>query len=151
MSESPAIEKTPKLLQFQALFDPFNRGGSVLNIKGGPHDKPFTLGLIDSCLVTRVQDDNFWLHFKEVGYHDGFHHSHTIKVMAWLQDDTWLLHLVDDPGRQFHIELLFPEQDVVRYADWRRWRRYKPRRKKLFQTIDEEILESHIETAESWP
>ena len=133
----------------QALFDPFNKGGSTLTISGGGH-APLALGIMEGYLVTRVAGDQFWVRFKALGYHDGFHHAHTAKIANWSQDVTWLLDLIDDSARQLHIELIFPELEPELAADWKRWRAYKAENRKRFQRIGADLLAEHARIAENW-
>ena len=97
--------------------------------------------------VTQV---DFWLFHKALGYHEGFQHAHTIKVLRWSQEDTYLLDLVDDRGRRFHIELIFPELERDLGADWKRWNEYKAENREMFERIDAQLLAEHIEIAENW-
>ena len=144
----------------QALFDPFNRGGSWMTLAEG-RQEPIPLGVIDGYAVTRVAPHfdakgnvtrvDFWLYFKALGYHEGFQHAHTVKVVRWSQEDTYLLDLVDDRDRRFHIELIFPDQEADLAADWNRWQEYKAENRERFERIDAELLAEHIEIAENWP
>ena len=113
MNELVNQEKT----QLQALFDPFNQRGSWMTLAEG-REQPMRLGIMEGYTVTRVAPQfdtrgnvthvEFWLFHKALGYHEGFQHAHTIKVVRWSQEDTYLLDLVDDRDRRFHIELIFP-------------------------------------------
>jgi len=138
------------LLELQALFDPFNRGGSALTVEGGPHEEPIPFGVVDSYQVIRVKGDQFWLLLKEIGYQAEPQYSHDVKVVSWTQDDTWLLDLVDHLDRRYHIELIFPELDVEQYKQWQRWQRYKYRHRKRFLFADKTILEQSIQAANEW-
>jgi len=145
--------------KLQALFEPFNERGSWMRLS----EKGMTtlvLGLVDSFLVTRVAPQfdaggqvkkvDFWLFFKMAGYHHGFQFSHTIKVVAWSQDDTYLIDLVDDFGREYHVELLFPTLDLEYVADWKDWKKYKAENRDMFERTDADLLEEHIRMAEEW-
>ncbi len=88
---------------------------------------------------------------KALGYHEGFQHAHTIKVVRWSQEDTYLLDLVDDLDRRFHIELIFPELERDLAVDWKRWSEYKAANREMFERIDRELLAEHIGIAENWP
>ncbi len=82
-------------------------------------EQPLRLGIMEGYLVTRVAPQfdtggnitqvDFWLFHKALGYHEGFQHAEP--MLGWLpsQEDTYLLDLVDDRERRFHIELIFPE------------------------------------------
>ena len=135
--------------RLQALFDPFNKGGSWMTLAEG-EEAPLPLGIIDGYTVTRVTGADFWVHFKAVGYHEGFQHAHTVKMVDWSQDDTYLLDLVNDRGRRFHIELIFPDLEPDLAAGWNRWRAYKAANRQRFERIDAELLADHIEMADNW-
>jgi hypothetical protein len=155
MKEFIADEKA----RLQKLFDEFNAKGSWMEMREGD-DEPLDFGLIDSYIVTRVAPHfdsagnltktDFWLMFKSAGYNNGFQYTHTIKIVDWSQEDTYLLDFADDRGRRFHIELLFPTQDVEMVADWKDWQRYKTENRRLFDTIDTQLLEEHNRVAEEW-
>jgi len=136
------IEKEKARLQ--ALFEPFNEGGSWMALIE-PGREPVRLGLIDGYTVTRVAPHfdaggevkrvDFWLLFKAVGYDEGFQHAHTVKVVGWSQGDTYLLDLVDDRNRRYHIELIFPDQEPELASDWSSWRRHKMRNRDRLSLI----------------
>ena len=146
--------------RLQALFEPFNTVGSWMTLAES-RQEPIPLGVIDDYAVTRVAPHfdakgdvtrvDFWLFVKALGYDVGFQHAHTVKVVRWSQADTYLLDLVDDRERRFHIELIFPEQEPELAADWNQWREYKAANRERFERIDAELLAEHIEIAESWP
>lgn len=148
-----------KKAKLQEMFRPFNEAGSWMELRQSGF-QPLRIGLIDSYLVTRlaphfdaqgnVTKTDFWLLFESVGYNNGFQYAHTIKVVDWSQEDTYLLDLTDDLGRRFHIELLFPTLDVDMVADWKDWQAYKRQNQDRFQQIDAELLEEHIRIAEEW-
>lgn len=152
------IEKEKAKLQ--ALFTPFNEQVSWMVVHEG-RDAPLELGLIDSYTVTRLapvfdakgemKELAFWLLFKEAGYHHGFQYSHTIKVLRHEQDDTYLIDLTDDRARRHHVELLFPTLDPELIRQWKEWQAYKAEHREDFKKIDEQILEEHLQIAESWP
>ena len=144
-------ENASALLRLQReLFDPFNEGGSSMTLQDGP-ENPIPLGVIDNYTVTRVQDAGavFWVMFRCLGYDQGPQYTHTVKVVEWSQDDTWLLDLTDDRGRRLHVELLFPSQDPESLDGWRRWQAYKKRAG--FERLDAELLAEHVEIADTWP
>ena len=72
-------------------------------------------------------------------------------MIRWSQEDTYLLDLVDDRERRFHLELIFPGQEPDLAADWKRWREYKAENREMFQRIDAQLLAEHIKIAEEWP
>ncbi len=156
MNELVNQEKT----QLQALFDPFNERGSWMSLAEG-REQPMRLGIMEGCTVTRVAPQfdtrgnvthvEFWLFHKALGYHEGFQHAHTIKVVRWSQEDTCLLDLVDDRDRRFHIELIFPELEPDLEADWKQWQAYKTENREMFERIDAQLLAEHIEIADNWP
>ena len=145
--------------RLQALFEPFNERGSWMSLAEG-RQAPIQLGVIDSYTVTRVGPHfdakgdvtrvDFWLLFKALGYDEGFQHAHTIKVIRWSQEDTYLLDLVDDRARRFHIELIFPELEPDLAADWNQWQAYRAENQERFERIDAELLAEHTEFAEDW-
>lgn len=108
------------------------------------------LGLQDSYIVTRVEGSDFWLFHKEAGYNNGFQYSHTMRVISWSQEDTYLLDLVDDMGRRFHIELIFPELEPDLADTWNYWQAYRAANRQLFEQIDAQLLEEHLRIAETW-
>jgi hypothetical protein len=145
--------------RLQALFEPFNEGGSWMTLLESGRE-PVRMGLVDSYKVTRVAPHfdargelkrvDFWLLFKAVGYDEGFQHAHTVKVVRWSQEDTYLIDLTDDRGRRFHVELVFPDQEPDLASDWRSWRRYKAENRDRFERIDADLLAEHVRIAEEW-
>ena len=145
--------------RLQALFESFNKGGSWMSLME-PGREPVRLGLIDGYTVIRVAPHfdakgeikrvDFWLLFKAVGYDEGFQHAHTVKIVGWSQKDTYLLDLVDDRNRRYHIELIFPDQEPALASDGKQWRRYKMENRDRFERIDAEILTAHVRIAEEW-
>ncbi len=133
----------------QALFAEFNQKGSTAVLDpDGP--EPSRLGVMDSYHVLRAADPVFWLMMKGIAYHDGAHHAHTIKVVSWSQEDGWELDLVDDIGRRFHIELIFPETEPDLVAGWAQWQEYKARNRKRFDLIDQGMLAEQVRKAVNW-
>ena len=145
--------------RLQAIFEPFNKGGSWMSLTE-PGLEAVCLGIVDSYTVTRVAPHfdakgeikriDFWLLLKAVGYDEGFQHAHTIKVVKWSQEDTYLLDIVDDRKRKYHLELIFPDQEPDPASDWKQWRRYKAENRDRFERIDAEILTEHVQIAEDW-
>lgn len=145
--------------RLQEMFRQFNETGSWMELREA-RCQPLRIGLIDSYLVTRVAPHfdaqgnitrtDFWLFFKSAGYNNGFQYAHTIKVVGWSQEDTYLLDLTDDLGRRFHIELLFPTLDVAMVADWKDWQIYKRQNQDVFEGIDADLLSEHVRIAEEW-
>ncbi|MBI2842697.1 MAG: hypothetical protein HYX78_04795 [Armatimonadetes bacterium] len=155
MKEFIASEKA----RLQALFDEFNRDGSIMVMREG-RDTPLSLGLVDSYTVTRlapifdaagnVTKTDFWVMFKSVGYDNGYQYAHTIKVVGWGSEDSYELDLTDDRGRRYHIELIMDitEHDYV--VDWRAWQSYKTANAAEFEIIDAQLLDEHTAIAEEW-
>jgi hypothetical protein len=151
------IEK--EKVRLQALFEPFNEGGSWMSLVEPGRDA-VRLGVVDAFIVTRMAPHfdadgelkrvDFWLLFKAVGYDEGFQHAHTVKVVRWSQEDTYLIDLTDDRGRRFHIELIFPDQEPDLASDWKRWRQYKSENRDRFERIDADLLAEHVRIAEEW-
>mgnify|MGYP001568744157 CR=1 FL=1 len=155
MKEFIASEKA----RLQVLFDEFNRDGSIMVMREG-HDAPLSLGLVDSYTVMRVAPHfdaagnvtktDFWVMFKSVGYNNGYQYTHTIKVVDWGQDDTYLIDLTDDLGRRYHIELIMDATEHDYVVDWRKWQGYKAENKSEFEIIDAQLLTEHTAIAEGW-
>ena len=155
MREYIASEKA----RLQKLFDGFNANGSWMVMREGK-DEPLEFGLIDSYTITRVAPHfdaagnatktDFWVLFKSAGYNNGWQYAHTIKVVDWSQDDTYLIDLTDDLDRRYHVELLFPTLDPALVADWKDWQAYKRQNEDRFERIDADLLAEHIKIAEEW-
>src|SRR5689334_2997422 len=130
MKEAIEAEKA----KLQRMFDLVHEDGSYMRLvaKG---DSAVDFGLIDSYLVTRVapvfgtdgslNKVDFWLFWKSAGYDEGFQYAHTIKVVDWEQEDSFLLDLVDDNGERFHVEGLVPPAEPRYVEQWARWREHK--------------------------
>ena len=155
MREFIASEKT----RLQVLFDEFNRDGSIMVMRED-HDAPLPFGLVDSYTVTRVAPHfdaqgnitktDFWMMFKSVGYDNGYQYTHTIKVVACGQEDTYELDLTDDLGRRYHIELIMDVTEHDDVVDWRAWQSYKAANAAEFEIIDAQMLAEHTAIAEGW-
>jgi hypothetical protein len=155
MKEFIASEKA----RLQALFDEFNRDGSIMVMRED-HDAPLPLGLVDSYTVTRVAPKfdaagnvtktDFWVMFKSVGYDNGYHYTHTIKVVRWGNEDSCELDLTDDLGRRYHIELIMDVTEHDDVVDWRAWQSYKAENAAEFEIIDAQLLAEHTTIAEGW-
>ena len=145
--------------KLQALFGPFNERGSWMVLTEGSME-PIRFGLIDSYIVTRVAPHfdaqgnitrtDFWLLFKSAGYDEGWQYSHTIKVVEWSQDDTYLLDMTDDRGRKYHIELIMDSTEPREVDAWKRWQQYRADNADRFAQIDAQVLEEHTKMAEDW-
>ncbi len=148
-----------EMARLQALFEEFNRDGSFIVLREG-RGEPLPLGLVDSYTVTRVAPHfdaagnvtktDFWVMWKSVGYDNGYQYTHTIKVTGWSQDDTYLIDLVDDRGRRYHVELIMDATEHDYVLAWRKWQRYKAENAPEFAVIDSQILEEHARIAEGW-
>lgn len=145
--------------KLQALFDEFNRDGSLMVMREGC-DTPLPFGLIDSYIVTRVAPHfdaagavtktDFWLMFKSVGYNNGFQYAHTIKAMDLSREDTYELDLTDDRDRRYHIELIMDATEHDYVIAWGKWQRYKAENRSEFDVIDAQLFEEHTKIAEGW-
>ncbi|MDE0077686.1 MAG: hypothetical protein OXO50_09210 [Caldilineaceae bacterium] len=147
MNESGFVKRA---LELQSLFDQFSEGGSWMSFTERDEPEPTNLGVQDSYKVTRVTADAFWLLFKVVGDHDDYHHTHTIKVTDWRQDDDFMLDLVDDAGHQFHIKLISPDLEPHLAEQWNDWRSYKAGRREWFKQADAQLYRRHVEIAATW-
>ena len=155
MKEFIASEKA----RLQALFDEFNRDGSIMVMREG-RDTPLPFGLIDSYTITRVAPHfdaagnvtktDFWVMWKSVGYNNGYQYTHTIKVVAWGSEDSYELDLTDDRGRHYHIELIMDVTEHDYVVDWRTWQSYKAENVAEFEIIDAQLLGEHTAIAEEW-
>jgi len=135
--------------RLQALFDPFNEAGAFI-VLAEDGMETLNLGLVDSFLVTRAVGDAFWLFHKMVWYDAGWQFAHTIKVVSWFQEDTYLIDLVDDRGRRFHVEQIMPATEPEQVEEWRRWRAYRQRHKEGFAEVDASLLAQHVAIALQW-
>ena len=148
-----------KKAKLQSLFDEFNRDGSLMVMRE-KSDMPLPFGLIDSYTVTRVAPHfdavgnvtktDFWLMFKSVGYNNSFQYTHTIKIIALGQEDTYELDLTDDHGRRYHIELIMNSTEYDYVVAWGKWQQYKADNRSEFDAIDAQLLEEHTRIAEEW-
>lgn len=136
--------------RLQALFAQFNKGGSTMRIEAPSYPPNRIPEVQDGYTVTRVVGDAFWMMNRPVGYHHSAHFTHTIKVVSWSQPDDFLLDLVDDEERVFHVERIFPDLEPDLAAHWADWLAYKRRRRKFFAVIDAQILAEHVRIAERW-
>ena len=145
--------------ELQAILDQVHEEGSYMRLVASGDDA-VDFGLIDSYQVTRVapvfgtdgtvRRVDFWLFWKSAGYDAGFQYAHTIKVVSWHQEDSFLLDLVDDRGERFHIEGLVPPVEPVYVEEWARWRKYKASNAARFAEIDAALLAEHVAIAEDW-
>ncbi len=135
--------------RLQALFAPFNDAGSFMTMAEG-EEEPLMLDLVDSFIVTRADGESFWLFHKFVGYNNSGQGGHTIKVVSWSQDDTYLIDMVDDRGRRFHVEEIMPETEPDLVEAWRRWRAYRKRHQEGFALVDADLLNQHVNIALRW-
>lgn len=85
-----------------------------------------------------------------VGYNNADGHAHTIKVVSWSQEDVFMLDLVDDRDRRFHVEQIFPETEPDLVKDWLWWRAYRKRHAEGFAEVDADILALHVGIALGW-
>jgi hypothetical protein len=146
--------------RLQEVFRIFNERGALMALLDGKGETEVRLGLVDSFLVTRVAPkfdaggnhtgSDFWLLWKAVGYHEGFQHAHTVKVLKWWRDDGYMLDFVDDRDRRHHAEYPMDCADPEAVRDWRAWQRFKAANAAMFAAIDAELLEEHAMIAEEW-
>ena len=145
--------------KLQAILDKVHENGSYMRLEA-PGDDAVDFGLIDGYRVTRVAPVfstdgkltrvDFWLFWRSCGYDQGFQYAHTIKVVSWRQEDSFLLDLVDDRGERFHIEGLVPPEEAIYVAEWARWRKYKAENAERFAEIDAALLAEHVRIADGW-
>lgn len=136
----------------QAMFDAFNKQGSHITITTNNTVEPLIVEmLVDSYQVTRVAPPMaFWLFFKSVGFQEGFQYSHTLKIVRWASEDSYELDLVDDRGRRFHIELIFPELQPHHISNWRRWQVFKAQNRQWLNRVAKDLLAEHMDIAKDW-
>jgi len=104
--------------------------------------------------ITRVAPDGqaLWATLWSVGYDAGWQYVHTIKVVRWSSDDPpHELDLVDDRGRQFHLEAIEPGTEPEEAATWQAWQQYHVQEVTRFTEIDENLRAEHRHIADSWP
>ena len=156
------IEQEKKRLQ--DLLRLFNERGSRMEAFGDDGKRLFG-ELVDSYRVTRLAPhfdaqgkhtrSDFWLLWKSVGYNNGWQYAHTVKIVKVQVRDTledcWLIvDLTDDQGRRYHVELIEPISEPDYARDWRDWQKYKAKNAEMFERIDAELLEEHLQIAEEW-
>ncbi len=144
--------------RLQGIFDPFNKKGSWKTVHS-PASGPLVLGVYDSYIVTRVvpymnragdvTKTVFWITMKSMGYHTGFQHVHTHKIVRIEQEDTFLLDLFGSAGDRYHIELIFPELQPEMWSQWERWKKYKENRAEYFKEVDRNVMEAHTRIAKA--
>ena len=61
-----------------------------------------------------------------------------------------MLDLDDDLDWRFHIEVIFPELEPDLAEHWNRWQRYRSENRKMFDRIDAQLLEEHLNIAMTW-
>lgn len=104
--------------------------------------------------ITRVADDAtaVWVTLWSVGYQEGWQFVHTIKVVRWSSDDPPLeIDLVDERGRQLHIEAIEPFTEPNEAAVRQAWLAYRECEQVLFESIDATLSEEHRQIAATWP
>jgi len=112
------------------------------------------LGVQARLEITRVADDAaaVWVTLWSVGYQEGWQFVHTINVVRWSSDDPPLeIDLVDERGRQFHIEAIEPITEPDEAAVWQAWQAFRDREQALFASIDAALHEEHRQIAATWP
>lgn len=134
----------------QALFAPFNENGSWMELRQ-ENSEPIKFGLIDSWTVTRVDGNEFWLMFHEIGYQLEWQYTHTIKVVNWRQDDSYMLELIDDRERTFYTEMLVEGTKRDLHTAWAEWQHEKSQQPAVFANAHDSLLATHTEFAARWP
>ena len=142
----------------QQRFEEFHKRGSWMAITDADGAN-LGRALVDSYRITRVlpifsaagqhKATHFWLFFKDVGYHEGFQHAHTVKIVAMQNEDWAQMDLTDDRGRRFHIEVIEPSVEPDEAIDWKNWQRFREENPWLAR-VDGELLEEHMDIAEEW-
>jgi len=75
----------------------FDAGSEVKRLPAAPREQD---SATESKPATAQAGVDFWLLFKAVGYDEGFQHAHTLKVVRWSQEDTYLIDPTDLPAPQ---------------------------------------------------
>ncbi len=104
--------------------------------------------------IPRIATDSsaIWVTLWSVGYQEGWQYVHTIKLVRWSSDDPpFELDLVDDRGRQFHIEAIEPYTEPHEAAVWQAWQAYRAQEPTRFAEIDASLRAEHQQIAETWP
>lgn len=146
--------------RLQAMFTRMNAEGARITVFNADGSRLFG-DLLDSLRVTRIAPffdtrgavtrTDFWLLWKSVGYDEGYHYAHTIKVIKCRVVDPGIeIELTDDQGRRHLLELIEPHQEAELARDWKRWRQYCEEKRARFEEIDRELLAEHIRIAEEW-
>ena len=135
------------------VFDHLNQTGCWLGIFW-PDGDYTRIGVQARIENTRVADDGaaVWVTLWSVGYQEGWQYVHTVKVVRWSSDDAPLeIDLVDEMGRQLHIEAIEPYTEPNEAAVWQEWQVYYRREQTLFAQIDATLREEHRQIAATWP
>ena len=141
-----------KATQMQAIFDRFNTQGSwaALYWPDGDYTR---LGVQAHWEIARVGEDGAcWITHRAVGYQQGWQFVHTLKIVrAASEDPPYELDLVDDRGRQLHVEAIEPHTEPDETALWQEWLAYREANAALFAQIDRQLRAEHRHIAETWP
>ncbi|HEY3378153.1 MAG TPA: hypothetical protein VGL77_11735 [Armatimonadota bacterium] len=139
--------------QLQIIIDYLNTQGSWLGIFW-PDDDYTRIGVQARVEITRVAPDvkSLWVTLWSVGYQEGRHYVHTLNVVRWTSDDPpHELDLVDDRGRQFHLEAIEPMSEPDEAATWQAWQQYRAQEAARFAVIDDSLRAEHRHIAATWP
>lgn len=137
----------------QQIFDHLNEAGCWLGIYW-PDGDYTRIGVQAHFEITRVTNDEtaVWVTLWSVGYQEGWQYVHTIKVVRRSSDDPPLeIDLVDERGRQFHIEAIEETTEPDEAAVWQAWKTFREHEQALFASIDATLREEHLQIAASWP
>ena len=137
----------------QQVFSHLNEAGCWLGIYW-PDGDYTRIGVQARLEITHVADDAaaVWVTLWSVGYQEGWQFVHTIKVVRWSSDDPPLeIDLVDERGRQCHIEAIEPITEPDEAAIWQAWQAFREHEQALFTDIDAVFREEHRQIAATWP
>lgn len=141
------------LADVQRLLDLFNVRGCWLGIYW-PDGDYTQMGVQARVEIPRIATDGHacWVTFWSVGYQQGWQYVHTIKVVRWSSDDPSMeLDLVDDRGRQFHLEAIEPYTEPDEAATWQQWLTYRESEADMVARTDAALRAEHEAFAENWP
>ena len=93
-----------------------------------------------------------WVTLWSIGYQEGWQYVHTVKVVRWSSDDMpYELDLVDDRGRQCHLEAIEPYTEPHEAVVWQEWLAYRAREATRFVEIDASLRAENQHIADTWP
>ncbi|MHB9131156.1 MAG: hypothetical protein ACYDBB_08710 [Armatimonadota bacterium] len=138
--------------QIEQILAHLNTQGSWLGIFW-PDGDYTRIGVMARIDIIRVAPDGqaLWVTLWCVGYDAGWQYVHTLKVVRWTSDDPpHELDLVDDRGRQCHIEAIEPGTEPEEAATWQDWQQYRAQQTSMFAQIDERFRAEHQHIADTW-